>query len=63
MAQGVRDAESEELGEDGVLTLITVDVSEGCSCCLYIAEGIVQLALLFLKDGGYLEGGIGCRQG
>ena len=46
-----------------MFALVSVDVSECCTRCLHVAEGIVQLALLLLKDCGDLECGIRCGQG
>ena len=45
-----------------MLTLITVDFTVGCSCCLHITMGIVKLSLLLFKYSGNLHRCIGCLQ-
>ena len=60
--QGVRDAQGQELGQDRVLALVSVDLAVGSCSRLDVPVGVVKLALLLLKDSGDLHGCIGCLQ-
>jgi hypothetical protein len=61
MFQRVRYAQCKELGEDCVLAFVSIDFTICLGCDLHVFEGIIEFALLLLKDRRYLHRGIGSR--